>query len=275
MPIIVENVSFSYARNTQLESMVLDRVSLNIEEGEFLVIMGEVGSGKSTLIKHFNGLLKPFSGKVTVDGHNAASVQARKLVGMLFQFPQQQLFGRTVFEDVAFAPSNFGISGQELRSKVSESLKLVGLDEKIASKSPFSLSNGHMRLVALAGIIAASPKYIVLDEPSTGLDPKGRTELFKALEQVLTGGITVVMITHNLHHVLPLATRMVFMERGNISFEGTLKEYFLSTPSQLPDIPLLMKELRRCGVDVDDGVFDVEEAFQEIMRIKRMGNAHE
>lgn len=275
MPIIVENVSFSYARNTQLESMVLDRVSLGIEEGEFLVIMGEVGSGKSTLIKHFNGLLKPFSGKVTVDGHNAISIQARKLVGMLFQFPHQQLFGRTVFEDVAFAPSNFGISGEELRSKVRESLKLVGLDEKIALRSPFSLSNGHMRLVALAGIIAASPKYIVLDEPSTGLDPKGRKELFKALAQVRASGISVVMVTHNLHHVLPLATRVVFMEKGNIAFEGSPEDYFLSTYSKLPDIPLLMRELRRCGIQADDGILDVEEAFQEIMRIKRMGNAHE
>lgn len=275
MPIIVEDISFSYARDTQFESMVLDRVSLKIEEGEFLVIIGEVGSGKSTLIKHFNGLLKPFSGKVTVDGYNAASVQARKHVGMLFQFPQQQLFGRTVFEDVAFGPSNFGVSGEELRSKVSESLKLVGLDEKIASRSPFSLSNGHMRLVALAGIIASSPKYIVLDEPSTGLDPINRKELFKVLAQVRAIGVTIVMVTHNVYHVLPIATRMVFMERGKIAFEGTPEEYFLSTPSQLPDIPLLMRELRRSGVEVDDGIFNVEEAFQEIMRIKRMGTAHE
>jgi energy-coupling factor transport system ATP-binding protein len=137
--------------------MVLDRVSLQIEDGEFLVIMGEIGSGKSTLIKHFNGLLKPFSGKVTVDGHNAASVQSRKLIGMLFQFPQQQLFGRTVFEDIAFGPSNFGTSGEELSLQVSRSLKLVGLDENMASRSPFSLSNGQMRLVAIAGILAASP----------------------------------------------------------------------------------------------------------------------
>lgn len=275
MPIIVENVSFSYRRKTQLEQMVLDGVSLKIGEDEFLVIMGEVGSGKSTLIKHFNGLLKPFSGKVTVDGHNATSIQARRLVGMLFQFPHQQLFGRTVFEDVAFAPLNFGISGEELRSKVSRSLKMVGLDEKIASRSPLSLSNGHMRLVALAGILAASPKYIVLDEPSTGLDPKSRKELFKALAQVRASGITVVMITHNPDHVLALATRVIFIERGKIAFEGTPEDYFLSTSSQIPDIPLLMGELRRCGIEVNDKIFNVEEAFQEIMRIKRMVITHE
>ncbi len=275
MPVIVGNVSFSYARNTQFESMVLDRISMKVEEDEFLVIMGEIGSGKSTLIKHFNGLLKPLSGKVTVDGYNATSLQARKLVGMLFQFPQQQLFGRTVFEDVAFAPSNFGVSGQELRSKVSESLKLVGLDENIASKPPFSLSNGHMRLVALAGIIAASPKYLVLDEPSTGLDPKSRKELSKALEQVRATGITVVVVTHNIRHVLPLATRVFSMKGGKLRFTGTPEEYFLSTPSQIQDIPLLMGELRKCGIEVNDGIFTVEEAFQEIMRIKRMSAAHE
>ncbi|MGD9778979.1 ATP-binding cassette domain-containing protein [Methanomethylovorans sp.] len=275
MSVIVENVSFSYARKTQLEQMVLDKVSLKIEEGEFLVIMGEVGSGKTTLVKHFNGLLKPSSGKVTVDGYNAASVHARKLVGMLFQFPQQQLFARTVFEDVAFAPSNFGISGEELRSKVSWSLKLLGMDGKIASRSPFSLSNGHMRLVALAGVIAASPKYIVLDEPFTGLDPKGRKELSKALAQVHAMGITIVIITHNLDHVLPSATRMVFMDQGKIAFDGTPEDFFLSTLPQIPDIPLLMRELRRCGIKVEEKIFDVEEAFQEIMRIKRMGTAHE
>lgn len=270
MSITVEDVSFSYTRNTQPGSIVLDRVSMNINQGEFLVIMGEIGSGKSTLIKHFNGLLKPHSGKVTVDGHNATSTQARKLVGMLFQFPQQQLFGRTVFEDVAFAPSNFGISGKELRTKVIESLKLVGLDDNIVSKSPFSLSNGHMRLVALAGIIAASPKYLVLDEPSTGLDPKSRKELSKVLEQVHATGITVVVVTHNIHHVLPLATRVFFMERGKIAFEGSPEDYFLSGYSQVQDIPLLMRELRKSGLDVNDDVFTVEEAFREIMHIKKM-----
>lgn len=275
MPITIEDVSFSYARNTQPGSIVLDRVSMKIHEGEFLVIMGEIGSGKSTLIKHFNGLLKPRSGKVTVDGYNATSVQARKLVGMLFQFPQQQLFGKSVFEDVAFAPSNFGISGKELRTKVIESLKLVGLDENIASKSPFSLSNGHMRLVALAGIIAASPRYLVLDEPSTGLDPKSRKELSKALQEIRATGITVVVVTHNIHHVLPLAMRVFFMEKGKIAFEGSPEDYFLSGYSQIQDIPLLMGELRKCGLEVNDGIFTVEEAFQEIMRIKRMSAAHE
>ena len=275
MSIIVEDISFSYARNTQLESMVLERVSLKIEEGEFLVIMGEIASGKSTIIKHFNGLLKPFSGKVAVDGHNAASVQSRKLIGMLFQFPQQQLFGRNVFEDVAFGPSNFGTSGEELRLQVFRSLKLVGLDEKMASRSPFSLSNGQMRLVAIAGILAASPKYIVLDEPFTGLDPKSRNEMSKVLAQAHVNGITVVVVTHNLDHVLPMTTRVIFMESGKVVFEGTPEAYFSSSPSKLPDIPLLMKELRKCGMDVNEGIFSAEAAFEEIMRIKRIETAHE
>jgi len=275
MPITVEDVSFSYARNTQLDSMVLDKVSLKIEEGEFLVIMGEIGSGKSTLIKHFNGLLKPFLGKVIVDGHNAASVQSRKLIGMLFQFPQQQLFGRTVFEDVAFGPSNFGMSGEELRLQVFRSLKLVGLDEKMASRSPFSLSNGQMRLVAIAGILAVSPKYIVLDEPFTGLGPESRNELSKVLAQAHANGITVVVVTHNLDHVLPMTTRVIFMESGKVVFEGTPEAYFSSSPSKLPDIPLLMKELRKCGIGINEGIFSVEAAFEEIMRIKRIETAHE
>ncbi|AGB50467.1 ABC-type cobalt transport system, ATPase component [Methanomethylovorans hollandica DSM 15978] len=275
MPIIVEDVSFCYAINTQSESMVLDRVSLQIEDGEFLVIMGEIGSGKSTLIKHFNGLLQPFSGKVRVDGHNAASVQSRKLIGMLFQFPQQQLFGRTVFEDIAFGPSNFGTSGQELSLQVSRSLKLVGLDENMASRSPFSLSNGHMRLVAIAGILAASPKYIVLDEPFTGLDPKSRNEMLKVLEQAHATGVTVVIVTHNLDHVLPIATNLIFMEKGKVIFEGTPEAYFSSSPSKLPDIPQLMKELRKCGIGVGEGIFSVEAAFEEIMRIKRIETAYE
>lgn len=275
MPIVVDDVSFSYARNTHLESKVLDRLSLKIEAGEFLVIMGEIGSGKSTLIKHLNGLLKPCSGKVTVDGHNASSVQSRKLIGMLFQFPQQQLFRKTVFEDVAFGPSNFGRSGEELRLQVSRSLKLVGLDEKIASRSPFSLSNGHMRLVAIAGILAASPKYIVLDEPFTGLGPEIRNELLKVLAQARAIGTTVVMVTHNLDHVLPMATRLMVMERGKVVFEGTPEAYLSSSTSKLPDITLLMKELHKCGIGVDDRIFSVEAAFEEIMRIKRIEAAHE
>ncbi len=275
MPIVVDDASFSYARNTHLESKVLDRLSLKIEAGEFLVIMGEIGSGKSTLIKHLNGLLKPCSGKVTVDGHNASSVQSRKLIGMLFQFPQQQLFGKTVFEDVAFGPSNFGRSGEELRLQVSRSLKLVGLDEKIASRSPFSLSNGHMRLVAIAGILAASPKYIVLDEPFTGLGPESRNELLKVLAQARAIGTTVVMVTHNLDHVLPMATRLMVMERGKVVFEGTPEAYLSSSTSKLPDITLLMKELHKCGIGVDDRIFSVEAAFEEIMRIKRIEVAHE
>ncbi len=132
-----------------------------------------------------------------------------------------------------------------------------------------------MRLVALAGIIAASPKYLVLDEPSTGLDPKSRKEISKALEQVRATGITVVVVTHNIRHVLPLATRVFFMEGGKLRFTVTPEEYFLSTPSQIQDIPLLMGELRKCGIEVNDGIFTVEEAFQEIMRIKRMSAAHE
>lgn len=269
MPIIVKDVSFSYARKTHLESKVLDGLSLEIEVGEFLVITGEVGSGKSTLIKHLNGLLKPCSGKVTVDGYNASSFQSRELIGMLFQFPQQQLFGKTVFEDVAFAPSNFGSSGEELCLQVRSSLKSVGLDEKIASRSPFSLSNGHMRLVAIAGILAASPKYIVLDEPFTGLGPKSRNELLKVLAQVHTSGTTVVMSTHYPDHVLSMATRLMVMERGKVVFEGTPEAYLSSYTSNIPDITLLMRELRKRGVGVDDRIFTVDAAFEEIMRIKK------
>lgn len=275
MSIVVENVSFSYGKKNPFGSMVLDRVNLKIESGEYLIIIGEVGSGKTTLIKHFNGLLKPLEGIVMVDGHKATSAHARKLVGMLFQYPQYQFFGKTVFDDVAFSVSNSGIDDKQLHEKVIESLKMVGLDENIALRSPFTLSNGQMKLAALASILAANPKYIILDEPFTGLDLINKKKLFKALAKLHDIGITIIIATHEIYYELPINSRTILMGMGKIIFEGNLEEYALSKHSQLSDVTLLMRELRRRGVDISENIFDVETAFEEIMNIKKVSIEHE
>lgn len=264
MSIEVRDLSFYYNRGTSLEECALDSVSLSIGKGEFVLIGGEIGSGKSTLVRHFNGILKPQSGSVTVSGIASTKRDVRMKAGLLMQYPQKQLFGKTVFEDVSFGPSNFGIKGGALKKRVNDALDQVGLSMDIASLSPFNLSGGQMRLVALAGVLAMKPEYLILDEPTSGLDPENRSSLLSILKGLQSSGMSVVVVSHQVCELLPLAEKVILLDNGHVTFNGNPGDYLRSVSSPLPEITLLMKELSRAGFDVRDDIMSVDDAFDDI-----------
>lgn len=270
MPIILENVSFFYSRNTPLETAALRDINLRIERREFVGILGEKGAGKSTLIKLFNGLLRPNTGKVTVDGLDPASKKVKSRVGMVFQQPADQLFCRTVYEEIAFAPLNFGHSRKETEERVFEALEAVSLDRSMLDRDPFSLSGGEMQRVALAGALALRPDYLVLDEPIAGLDPAGKREILDTLEKIRDQGTGVIAVTHNLKGFFPLLEKIVLIREGRIRFQGNKKEYLETENVPLPPVAAMMRELKSRGVPVNSAVFTVEEALEEILSVKSM-----
>ena len=270
MPIILENVSFFYSRNTPLETAALKDVNLQIEKGEFVGILGEKGAGKSTLIRLFNGLLRPDSGKVTVDGLAPSSKEVKRRVGMVFQQAADQLFCRTVYEEIAFGPLNFGYSRKETEERVFEALEAVSLDRSMLLRDPFSLSGGEMQRIALAGALALRPDYLVLDEPITGLDPAGKKEILETLKKIKAQGTAVITVTHNLKGFFPLLERIVFIREGRISFQGSRKEYLETENVPLPPVASMMRELKAKGLPVNPAIFTVEEALEEILRVKSM-----
>lgn len=278
MSIVVRDVNFRYNPGTSLERTALEDVSLSIGRGEFVLIGGAIGSGKSTLIRHFNGLLRPCSGQVTVDGMQASEKKVRSRVGMLFQFPRQQLFGRTVFEELAFGPKNFGLRGPEIEKQVHYALELLGLGKDISAESPLRLSGGQKRLVAIAGVLACRPEYLVLDEPLSGLDAENKSLLISALRLLNSNGITIIVVSHRVSDMLSLADHVYWLDRGRLVFSGTPAEYAGHGSLPLPEITCLMKELRTRGFDVRGDIFDTDEAFREISRVlgpKRITGAAE
>ncbi|AKB76108.1 ATPase component BioM of energizing module of biotin ECF transporter [Methanosarcina lacustris Z-7289] len=270
MPIILENVSFFYSKNTPLETAVLKDVNLRIEKGEFVGILGEKGAGKSTLTKLFNGLLRPDSGKVTVDGLAPSSKEVKRRIGMLFQQAADQLFCRTVYEEIAFGPLNFGYSRKETEERVFEALEAVSLDRSMLLRDPFSLSGGEMQRIALAGALALRPDYLVLDEPITGLDPAGKAEILETLKKIKDQGTAVITVTHNLKGFFPLLERIVFIREGRISFQGSRKEYLETENVPIPPVASMMRELKAKGLPVNPAIFTVEEALEEILRVKSL-----
>ncbi len=275
MSIEVKDVTFRYAPGTPLETTALEGISLSINKGEFVLISGAIGSGKSTLIRHLNGLLRPSSGQVTVDGIAAHGKKVKAKVGVLFQFPHQQLFGRTVFEDVAFGPGNFGLRNPELEKHVHDALEMLGLSQGICPISPFSLSGGQKRLVAIAGILASRPDYIVLDEPLSGLDVGHKKSLLSALQLLSSKGTSVVVVSHQVSDLLSVAQRVFLLDRGSLVFSGTPAEYVRHSPPSMPEINFLMKELRSRGFDVRDDAFGIDDAFSEITRVLGLKGAVE
>ncbi len=231
MPIVLEQVSHAYRSGPQT-TVALDRIDLTVRDGELLALIGHTGSGKSTLAQHLNGLLKPTSGRVLLDGQdiNAGDANRRALrfqVGLVFQYPEHQLFEETVYKDVAFGPKNMGLSDAEIDARVREALALVGLDfDEISPRSPFELSGGQMRRTALAGVLAMRPRVLVLDEPTAGLDPRGRDFLLQDVEHLNRSGTTVVLISHAMDDVARLATRVAVLENGALAMEGTPEEVF-------------------------------------------------
>ncbi|MCD4704114.1 MAG: ATP-binding cassette domain-containing protein [Methanosarcinaceae archaeon] len=273
MSIDVRNLSFAYKKDS-CETPVLDDITLTINKGEFVGIVGEVGCGKSTLVKHFNGLLKPDSGTVEVDDMSATDRKVKGRIGMLFQHPSKQLFCKTVYDDIAFGPSNFSVSGNKLEGCVHNACKQVGLDLQLLSSSPFDLSGGQMRLVALAGILSYSPSYLILDEPLSGLDPMSKRGFLSTLEGIRANGTGVVVISHDLDNILHYVDRVILLNAGKIAFEGTPAQYLASGITPVPEITQLIRLLRSRGLDVSDSVYSVDDAFDQIIKALKSRKRH-
>ena len=233
MGISLENVSYTYQSGTPFERRALFDMTVTIKDGSYTAFIGHTGSGKSTIMQLLNGLYLPTSGQVRVDdtiinsqSKNKEIKPIRKKVGLVFQFPESQLFAETVLEDIAFGPQNFGVSKEEAEQRALESLRLVGLSDELRDQNPFDLSGGQMRRVAIAGILAMQPDILVLDEPTAGLDPQGRKELMSLFKQLHLSGITIVLVTHLMDDVADYATAVNVMEKGRLVLSGTPKDVF-------------------------------------------------
>lgn len=282
MSIDIKNICYTYMRGTPFEKKALDDVSVSIDKGEIVAVIGHTGSGKSTLVQHLNGLLKPDAGQVTVDdvnlaGKDAAAKKARQLVGMVFQYPEHQIFAETVYEDIAFGPRNRGFKPEEVDKQVREAMAFVGLDfETFAKRSPFQLSGGQMRRVAIAGVVAMNPDYLVLDEPSAGLDPRSRNAVFKeimALHQ--SRGIATVLVTHSMEEAVKYAKRLLVINQGKILFDGNPADIFRNHQQKLvevgmdePQVFKLADLLRRQGMELPQGITDELTLLQMIKKAK-------
>ncbi len=281
MPIVLENVSYVY-RSGPLSNQALHDVSLTIHDGELLALIGHTGSGKSTLAQHLNGLLAPSSGRVLVDGKDVNQKDAgrkalRLSVGLVFQYPEHQLFEETVFKDVAFGPRNMGLCEEEIEARVREAMATVGLDAaEVGPRSPFELSGGQMRRVALAGVLAMKPRVLVLDEPTAGLDPRGRDYLLGDIRKLNDAGTTVVLISHSMDDVVRLARRVVVLEKGKIVMDGTPGDVFsqgdrLSAMGlDVPQTFRLARILREGGVNLGDAM-TMEELADALARAVKGG----
>lgn len=277
MPIVIEQLSHTYLPGSALAYPALGDISLIIQDGEFLGVIGHTGSGKSTLIQHFNGLLLPTGGSVLVDGLDTREKKLRKqirsLVGMVFQYPEYQLFEETVERDVAFGPKNMGLDEDDIATRVSEALRLVGLDPaEFAEKSPFELSGGEKRRAALAGILAMRPKFLVLDEPMAGLDPRGRREILALIESLRTQfGTGIVMVSHSMDDVAMYADRIAVLDKGSLFLVGTPEEVFsrgeelIQMGLNLPQATQLVRALRARGVAIERDYFRMDELTAELI----------
>ena len=277
MPIEITQLSHTYLPGSALAYPALADISLTISDGEFLGVIGHTGSGKSTLIQHLNGLLLPTAGDVLVDGLNTREKKLRKqirsLVGMVFQYPEYQLFEETVERDVSFGPKNMGLKEDEMHERAWEALRLVGLPpEEFAEKSPFELSGGEKRRSALAGILAMRPKYLVLDEPMAGLDPRGRREILALIESLRRDhGTGIVMVSHSMDDVAMYADRIAVLDKGSLGMLGTPEEVFsrgeelLNMGLNLPQATRLVRALRQRGVAIERDYFRMDELANELI----------
>ena len=284
MSIEVKNLTHTYSAGGALQQTAIRDVNMVIEEGEFVAIVGHTGSGKSTLVQHLNGLLKPTSGLVLVDGEdmNGENVNKRLIrqkVGLVFQYPEYQLFEETVAKDIAFGPKNQGLSAEEIDRRVRKAMAHVHLDyDKYAERSPFELSGGQMRRVAIAGVLAMEPRYLILDEPAAGLDPKGRDRILGMVKDLHEAGVTVVMVSHSMDDCARLATRMIVMSQGTVVASDTPRALFAqrelmnSVHLGVPEAAKLCALLREKGVDIPDDLYTQEELHQHILRLWKEAN---
>ena len=281
MSVIIENLTYVYMKGTPFEKTALKDISLKIGDGEFVGIIGHTGSGKSTLIQHFNGLLKPASGRVIINGLDTAGKNLKELrrhVGIVFQYPEHQLFEETVYKDIAFGPSRQNLPEDEVRQRITEIIKSVGLEEDMLEKSPFELSGGQKRRVAIAGVLAMEPSVLILDEPTAGLDPKGRDEIFGFITGLHKSlGITVILVSHSMEDIAELVDRVIVMNEGRVEMDGTVAEVFSdierleSMGLSAPQISYLMRKFKDTIPGIDYKVYTVTAARDELLRYLRKG----
>ena len=282
MSIEIRNITHIYMEKTPYEKLALDDVSLIIEEGSFTAIAGHTGSGKSTLMQHVNGLLSPDKGSVYIDGTDInkkgkAVLEARRSVGFVFQYPEQQLFEETVAKDIAFGPKNFGLSEDEIEKRVKEAMEFVELDyEEYKNKSPFELSGGQMRRVAIAGIIALKPKYLVLDEPTAGLDPRLKANLLNKIRKLHDREkMTIIMVSHNMDDIAELADKVAVMNHGKLMMYDEPNRVFanrqiIQEAGLLePEVMQLLQKIKDRGLDVNVNVLNKKDALSEILQALR------
>lgn len=284
VPILeVKNLTHTYSFGTPFEHKALDDVSLTVERGEFIGVIGHTGSGKSTLMQHLNGLLKPTAGQVLLDGVDIWSDkkltrQARFRVGLVFQYPEYQLFEETVSADIAFGPKNMGLSEEEIAERVQDAMQFVGLDASCAQQSPFDLSGGQKRRVALAGVLAMRPEILVLDEPAAGLDPRGREQIFERIcTYQRTTASTVLIVSHSMEDMASYCDEIVVMKHAKVCLQGTRKEIFShlteleASGLDLPQITRTCALLKQAGLPISDHLYTVPDAVAAVLEAFRMG----
>ena len=280
MSIKIENLTHVYMANGPFEKKALDNVNLDIKDGEFIALIGHTGSGKSTLIQHMNGLLEATSGKIIVDGEDITQKgvklsDVRKKVGLVFQYPEYQLFEETIAKDIAYGPTNLGLDEEEIDKRVRKSMEMVGLDYEVyKDKSPFDLSGGQKRRVAIAGVIAMEPKTLILDEPTAGLDPKGRDDILEQIQLLHSKyNMTIILVSHSMEDVAKIAQRVIVMNKGKVALEGTPAEVFKHVKELeeiglgVPQVTYLMMKLRERGYKISDEVYTIEQCKKELMKL--------
>lgn len=284
MSIIIENLSHVYMKGSPFEKKALDNVSITINEGEFVALIGHTGSGKSTLIQHINGLLKPSSGKILVNDINITEkgvklTDIRKKVGLVFQYPEYQLFEETIEKDIAFGPKNLGLDDENISKRVKRAMEMVGLEYEIyKDKSPFDLSGGQKRRVAIAGVVAMEPNVLILDEPTAGLDPKGRDDILNQVKVLHKEyNMTIILVSHSMEDVAKVADRILVMHKGKCILDGRPSEVFKEINTledvglAVPQVTYLMKALKDRGFNISEDAFTIEQAKEQILKNVRRG----
>ena len=275
----VQNLNYIYSMGTPFQHQALEDVSFSVQRGEFIGIIGHTGSGKSTLMQQLNGLLKPTSGKILLDGQDIWSDkkltrQARFRVGLVFQYPEYQLFEETVYKDIAFGPKNMGLAADEIDRRVREAAAIVGLTEAQLEVSPFDLSGGQKRRVAIAGVIAMEPEVLILDEPTAGLDPQGREEILKNIEDYRRShNATIMMVSHSMDDVARLTDRLLVLNGSHLAMDGTPAEVFARAEElvgmglNIPQVTKVFLELKSMGLDVEP-VYTIDQAIEVLKNIR-------
>ena len=277
MSITVENLTHIYSKDGPFERVALSDVSFHINDGEFIGLIGHTGSGKSTLVQHLNGLVKPNGGKIlindidiTAKGTNMRDIRSK--VGIVFQYPEHQLFEETVYRDIAFGPANIGKTPDEIEKIIHEVISLVGLSESILQKSPFELSGGQKRRVAIAGVLAMEPEILILDEPTAGLDPLARNNILKLISDLHSKkNITVILVSHSMEDIARIVEKVMVMSEGRLVMFDTVKNVFAKAQElqkiglNVPQISLVVNELKRRGVDLGEGIYTVDAAKEAII----------